>query len=533
MKLVTASQMRDLDRFAIDHGMPSLALMENAGRAVAREALRAAAEAGARSVEVVCGPGNNGGDGFVAARHAAVAGLKVRIILACDAERLSDDAGVNFRLALDMGLPVVPCETSSVERGAVAVDALLGTGAKGAPRGLIGQAVQALAVHEGPVVSVDVPSGVDADTGRVEGPAVMADCTVTFGFPKPGLLVFPGASHVGSLVVDPIGYAWDRAIKEMAGSAPDMEWFDAVRAEEALPERPPAGHKGCFGHVLIIGGSLSMPGAPALAARAALLSGAGLVSIAAPAAVQPIVARYHPEAMCHPLPDCGGALTPESLTAAAPALDRADVVCLGPGLSLSEGAQDFARQLVETCPKPMVVDADALTAISGFAGTGGTREACATGVARRHAATILTPHPGECGRLLGVGADAVQSDRFAAVRETADRYGATVVLKGARTLVHGRDGRGDRDQTAVVTVGNSGMATGGSGDVLTGVIGAMLAQGCSPYNAAALGAYAHGRAGDLAADQVGEHGVTAGAIAERLPEALRELSESKQARCVR
>ncbi len=505
--------MRELDRFAISHGMPGSVLMENAGRAVSREALKLASESGTRHVEVVCGPGNNGGDGFVAARHLAIAGLRVRVLLACDADRVSGEAGINLRLVQGMGIPVEPCATASLRPAAAAIDGLLGTGAAGAPRGAIAAAVDALANHDGPIVAVDVPSGVDADTGRVAGSAVRADVTVTFGYAKPGLLVYPGANYAGRVVVDPIGYNWQTAAAASDLPPAQFEWFDGARAAETLPDRPPTAHKGHFGHVLVVGGSVSMPGAPALAARAALLCGAGLVTIATPASVHAIVAQFCPEAMCVPLPDDKGALFPGSMSALARALPRATVVCLGPGMSLSDGAQAFARDLVEKCEVPLVVDADALTALAGHGELS----------AHRGAATVLTPHPGECGRLIGIQTEQVQHDRFAAVHEVAERYGATAVLKGARTLICGHDNRDGIVRTAIVTEGNPGMATGGSGDVLTGAIGAMLAQGCSPYAAAALGVYVHARAGDLASAAVGEHGLTAGAIAGCLPTALREL----------
>jgi NAD(P)H-hydrate epimerase len=519
MKLVTASQMRELDRLAMERGIIGAVLMENAGRAVAREVEAIVAARGRSTVHIVCGTGNNGGDGFVAARHLAIRGIRTVLTVAGDPERTVGDARTNLDLARRMDLPFLPLERfTALENGTVLtsgvlVDAVLGTGATGAPRGAAAQAISAMRRWSGPVVAVDVPSGVDADTGRVPGEAVQANLTVTFGYAKPGLFVYPGASCAGRVIVDPIGCDWSALPCTFA-----YEWFDESCARAMLPVRPRDAHKGHFGPVLVVGGSSGMPGAPALAGLAALRAGAGLVTLAVPASIQPIAAGHAPEAMCIPLPDRHGVVGAEARPALVKAMERANVICMGPGLSTDEEALDTARWLMGTCPRPLVVDADALTALAGHPEI----------IHGRKSPTVLTPHPGECARLLGVSSDDIQSDRFAAVRSTALRYGCTVVLKGAGTLVCNApvaELAEAEPMISIISAGNPGMATGGSGDVLTGVIGALVAQGLDALDAAILGAYVHARAGDAAAAQRGEYGMVAGDIADCIAGVMRDLSE--------
>ena len=517
--------MRELDRLAIAGGMPGCVLMENAGRAVAHEALEVLAGDRSGSVVVVCGTGNNGGDGFVAARHLALAGRRVMVAVAGDADRIAGDAAVNFRLACEMGLEIrtgsawlgeYGCpHLQAAERSALVVDALLGTGAHGEPRGAVAEAIAAIGRLGAKVVSVDMPSGVDADTGHVAGAAVHADVTVTFGYPKPGLLIYPGAGHVGRLVVDQIGFDWSR----LAVSS-DLEWFDEACARSALPVRAADAHKGRFGHVLVVGGCESMPGAPALTARAALRSGAGLVTVGVPRCVHAIVASHQPDYMCLALPDAQGCLSGAAAAALKRELGRVTVVCAGPGLSLAAEAQEAVRWILAEASVPVVADADALAAVA----------AAPELVNKRTAATVLTPHPGECARLLGTSAESVQRDRLAAAREAARTYGCVVVLKGARTIVcgplAGSESNADGGlRTAIVTGGNPGMATGGSGDVLTGVIGALIGQGLDAFTAAALGAYIHAGAGDQVASRWGQHGLMASDLTDGIAAVMRSLTD--------
>ncbi len=505
MQIITAGQMRELDQYAMGVlGIPGAVLMENAGAAVAREAAALCRAEGRRRVHVLCGTGSNGGDGFVAARHLALAGFDVSFEVVGDEERISGNAATHLGLLRHLGLerrrPEAP--------GSVLVDALLGTGAKGKPRGEVCNAIKWINGAGARVVSADLPSGTDPDTGLVPGIAVCADVTVTFGFPKPGLLLQPGAERAGRLVVDPIGLDWSRL--PCRSSA---RWYRSADACLAMPRRSSDAHKGSCGSVLVVGGSEGMTGAPTLAAAGALRSGAGLVTVAMPRCASP--APLPPEAMRSLLPDRDGFLVPEAIGPLGAALDRATAVCLGPGLGANEAAREFALTLMAGCAKPMVVDADALNALAGRPDA----------VRGRSAPTVLTPHPGECGRLLGVGAAEVQADRLEAARRVARAYRAAAILKGAGTVVSepAAERVGD-ERTAVLNVGNPGMATGGSGDVLAGVVASLLAQGLQAFEAACLAAYVHGRAGDIARERHGMHGLIAGDIAACLPDAMKELT---------
>ncbi len=505
MELVTSEEMRDLDRRANDElGMPGLLLMENAGSAVARVGIRLATQMGWNRLHAVCGAGNNGGDGMAAVRHLLAAGFTVTYELCGDPSRVRGDAAVQLRLLQALG--VTP--TAEMPRGdAVLIDAILGTGAAGPIRPNVGRTIDAINDSRCPVVSVDLPSGVDANTGATAGPAVRADETVTLGLAKPGLFLHPGAALVGRLIVDPIGLDWS------ALSRPDtLRCYTTEHAQTHLPPRRSNAHKGDFGHVLVLGGSAGMSGAAALTGRAAIGSGAGLVTVGVPLGVQSVVAGHDPDYMTIGLPEMDGCLSEAAAEAIRPWLARAKVVCLGPGLGSGGSAHAFVRRFVAECPLPIVLDADGLNAIAG-------RPSLTRG---RDAATVFTPHPGECGRMLGVDTALIQADRIGAARRLASEYGGVGLLKGAGTVV--ANGPVEPEHATIITTGNPGMATGGSGDVLTGVVGSLMAQGLAPYDAACLGAHIHGCAGDLAREALGCHGVSASAICDRLPGAMKELS---------
>jgi len=502
--------MKEMDRLAAERiGAPGILLMENAGAAVARETLALCRERGVARVHVLCGTGNNGGDGFVAARRLRLEGLEVTYEIVGDADRIRGDALTNLRILRELGT-----QPSTMPEGAVLVDALLGTGTSGAPREPVASAVRRINEAHMPVVAVDIPSGVDGLTGNVPGEAVRADVTVTLGLPKPGLLLYPGAACVGRLVVDAIGMDWSRT-----GVGACARWYLAENALRAVRRRRRDAHKGVFGHVLVVGGSAGMTGAPTLAARGALRAGAGLVTVAAPRSAQAIIASNVPEAMTVPLPEQDGALCPSSIDALQAAMERATVACIGPGIGRASHTAEFVRQFVAQCPLPLVVDADALWAISGTPEV--TRE--------RHVPTVLTPHPGEAAVLLSLDIAEVQRDRMASAQRLAETYGCVAILKGAGTVVH----RGQQEEQTlradgvapctIVTTGNPGMATGGCGDVLTGVVGSLMGQGVMAYEAACLGAFVHGFAGDIVSRSTGEAGLLAGDLADGLAEALKEL----------
>lgn len=526
--LVSAAEMRALDRHTIETlGVPGALLMESAGRAVAEAVLAERALAGPGDVLVVCGGGNNGGDGLVAARHLRMLGVPVRVAWAGGQGRVAPDAAANLARAKAIGVPI---ETGRVRTAgaAVIVDALLGTGLTRAVEGPVAAAIRRIAAARpgARVVAVDLPSGIDADTGGIHGVAVAAEATVAIALPKLGLALEPGRSLAGRIVVARIGIA-----DEAPGVRPAAAlWTDAAAARR-LPERPSDGHKGRFGHVLVVAGARGTTGAAALAALAAARSGAGLVMIACPAGINEVLETKCTEPMTAPVPDAAdGSL---SLDALAPilalALER-DVVALGPGIGRASETQKLVRELVSATPQPLVIDADGLFPFAAGA-TRGKRAGDALGALKaREAATILTPHPGEAARLLGVSATEINLDRVAAARRLAERAGSVVVLKGAATVVTAPDGR-----TLVTPTGSSALATGGTGDVLTGVIAALLAQapgeraasgkkgGTDPFEVAALGAWLHGRAGDRVAARLGRAGVLAGDVVDELPGALEEL----------
>jgi NAD(P)H-hydrate epimerase len=502
--LVSAAEMRALDRHTIETlGVPGELLMELAGAAVAREAEALGAKGA--PVWVACGAGNNGGDGLVAARHLHLRGVDVRIWPSVEPTAWRGDAAANWRRAEAAGVPLVPARAKP-PAGAVIVDAIFGTGLARAVEGTAAAAIRR--IHEARpssrVLAVDLPSGLDADTGQALGEAVAADLTVTLGLPKLGLALEPGRSLAGRIVVARIGIA-DAA----PGVAPRASLWTRGAAARALPARPRTGHKGSFGHVLVIAGSEGKAGAAALAALGAARAGAGLVTIACPESQNAVLQARLSEVMTAPVPE--GAAHAFGAEAVKPVLELAaarDVAALGPGIGRSEATRGFVRQLARALACPLVLDADGLVAFADALGE----------LRARPAATVLTPHPGEAALLLGTSAAEVNRDRPAAARRLAAESGAVVALKGAATVVAEPDGA-----LVVNPTGGPALASGGTGDVLTGVIAGLLAQGLPPRDAAALGVFLHG----LAADGLGAAaGVLAGEVAGALPDALRRLGAS-------
>ena len=508
--MVTAEVIRELDRRAIEEaGIPGVVLMENAGRAVFDFIQERFGPVRDRHFWVFCGTGNNGGDGFVAARYLALVGARVHIELAGEEDKIAGDARTHYNLMRQEGVrPGIGAPSAGIK-----VDALLGIGASGAPRGDYAYNIRRINADSYPTVSVDIPSGVDADTGKTAGEAVRATVTVTFGYPKLGMFLAPGAECAGEIVVSDIGFPWETLKPENA-----YRWIQSVDLRGLIPRRAPESHKGMFGHVLILGGSRGMSGAPTMAARAALRMGAGLVTIAAPDSAQALIAPRIDEAMTRSLPERDGALAGSAFDFVVDSAARADVLCIGPGATRKPEARDLMLRVLREIDKPAVLDADGLNALADRPESMGERTAAA----------VLTPHPGECARLLGVETDCIEADRIGAVRKAATRYHTVCVLKGRRTLI--ADGRPGKESApiSINTSGNPGMATGGSGDSLTGIIGALIGQGHDAYEAACLGVYLHGRAGDLAAETVGETSLIAGDIIDAIPEAIRELEDEDE-----
>jgi ADP-dependent NAD(P)H-hydrate dehydratase / NAD(P)H-hydrate epimerase len=518
MKAVTRDQMRALDRRTIeDAGVPGTVLMARAGAGLA-DAVDGAIDPDRRGrfpVWLAAGRGNNGGDVCVAARLLRERGFAVTVTLSGTADAVRGDA----RRALDAmrAAGIVPAEcadpadwtTLPAGRCAAAVDGLLGTGATGAPRGPAETAIRAVnrAGEAGaPVIAVDIPSGLDANTGAAPGAVVRADMTVTMGLPKRGLLLPAALEWVGRVVAVPIGIP----AESIDPIESDLDLITPFDPGLRLPPRRRDAHKGHFGHALLIGGAPGYSGAITLAARACLRAGAGLVSVLTPAAVAPIVAAGVQEAMVHAAP--GNVLDAGCLDAWPPDLGAFSSVLVGPGLTPHAGAAALVDRLLGETGTPLLVDADALNALAGRPER-----------LRRGAPVSITPHPGEAARLLGVTAAEVQADRFTAAWRLADAAGAVAVLKGAGTLVAAAGA-----PLGVNLTGNPGMATGGTGDVLSGLITGLAAQGMAPAAAARLGVYLHGAAGDAAARRGTPHTMIAGDLVDALHFAVREFNAARR-----
>lgn len=518
LQLVTAAQMREMDRRTIEEvGIPGIVLMERAGLAAA-EAVRELLKAqGGRRVCVLAGKGNNGGDGFVVARHLAEEGYSVQVFLFGLSEQIQGDARTNLDIWQRLGGNLTEI-TSADQLGTVettlaqtdvVVDALLGTGLSRAPREPLASAIHLINRSGKPVMAVDVPSGLDSDSGAVyEGCCVRATCTVTFGAAKIGLMVYPGAGYVGHLTIADIGIP--RFLMETQEPSVSLTTGEDLRS--FLPPRPLDAHKGNFGRVLILAGSPGFTGAAILAGRAAMRAGSGLVTVGIPASLNPILESCLLEAMTIPLPETPQqTLAPAALEAILNFLDRADAVAIGPGLSQHDQTAALLRDLLPCLNPPTVLDADALNLLARddfrFADIA--------------APLVLTPHPGEMARLLRRSTADIQANRLAAARGAAERFQAVVVLKGARTIIAAPDGR-----TAINPTGNPGLASGGTGDVLTGILASLLGQGLSTFDAAVGAAYLHGLAGDLAIAQGSTAALIASDLIEWLPQAWREVSET-------
>jgi NAD(P)H-hydrate epimerase len=507
MLVVTAAEMRVIDRATIDeYGVPGPVLMEAAGRGAADVLCAIRPPRGLR-VAILCGSGNNGGDGAVIARHLWNRGADVRLYLCAPREKIRGDADLHLRVAEKMRIPCVDASGGAAalddfaRRADVIVDALLGTGLSAEVRGVYREVIEAVNALPALVLAVDLPSGLDGDRGVPLGVCVRADHTVTFAHPKVGLVTDPGFARVGRLHVVDIGVP--RGLGETLGGALWLLEEEEVRA--LLPPRPPGGHKGTFGHLLVIAGSAGKTGAALLAGLAALRSGAGLATVATTAGGQRALDAKTLEVMT--------ALLCEGEEPDAEAWDRVQqtlygktAVALGPGIPRGPAMTAFVARLVSECPVPLVVDADGINHLA----------ADPAPLRRARAPIILTPHPGEMARLAGRSTAEVQSDRLGIARAFAAEHRVVVCLKGARTVIALPDGRAFINPT-----GNPGLGTGGTGDVLTGMIGAFLAQGLPAIDAARLGVFLHGRAGDLAAETRGQAGLIAGDLLEAVPRVLR------------
>lgn len=523
MKILTAAEMREVDRLTTkNYRVPSLTLMENAGKSVAEFIQLRFPDFTRRNVIVLCGKGNNGGDGFVAARHLRAMGAKPSVYLVGDPREVKGDAATNLRRWRKVGKLTVGAPSSKAKRlefrnGEIIVDALLGTGVRGALEGRLAEVVTAVNQRNPScfVVAVDIPSGLNADTGEVPGPVVVADYTVTFTAPKPGLLLADGPNRVGELLVRGIGSPPELIEETGKGT---LRWTEAREFTKFALPRKAAGHKGDYGHALIVAGSVGKSGAAVLAGTAALRVGAGLVTVATPEPVLPIVAAHTPEIMTEPLAaTLTGTVSERCLQGNlfGRLLEGKRALGMGPGLTTHEETQAFVRAVVRArATVPIILDADALNAFAGRAGELRDSKGLLT----------VTPHPGEMARLLGCSTKDVQAKRVELAIKVAAEWNACVILKGYQTVIVAPDGR-----AWVNSTGNPGMATGGTGDVLTGILTGLTAQyGEDSWpESLAFGVYLHGLAGDIAYAESGGAPLMALDLIHCLPRAFRQFySES-------
>ena len=513
MYLATANQMREADRRTIQEiGLPGIVLMENAAQGAARALLDVWGPAAGLDVCAFCGRGNNGGDGLAILRILANQGASTCAYLFCREDELRGDAAVNLAVAKACGVEVAEIldekalaeNQDSMAGHEVYLDALLGTGLNSPVRGVYAKAIEFLNRLNRPVVAIDIPSGLCADTGRPLGAAVKADLTVTFGLVKLGLALEPG-EYVGDLACVDISIpprAWE-------GLGLNCRLLDDRWVAGLLPGRPASGHKGSFGHLLLVGGSPGKSGAICLAAAGGIKSGAGLVTAALPSGLNLIAEIKLTAAMSQPLPETAeGTLALSGLKVLLDLAAHRQAVVLGPGLSTQAESADLAREVTAKVQAPLLVDADGLNALAGHLGR----------IKFASPQAVLTPHPGEAARLLNLSVPDILADRAAAARCLAKETGAVAVLKGARTVIAAPGG-----DLWVNPTGNPLLASGGSGDVLSGLIGGLLAQGLSAASAACAGVYAHGLAADLAARDFGRRGLAAEELLDYLPAAFKSL----------
>jgi NAD(P)H-hydrate epimerase len=518
MEILTGQQMRNVDRRTIDEmGIAGLLLMESAGQGVASALVEDHAEELARGLLIVCGKGNNGGDGFVVGRHLKRMGYSPRIVLLARAEEIRGDAAVNLRAAQASGLEIEEVTDgdaweaahTSIDDTHLVLDAILGTGIKGGARGLAAEVIQNLNSSGACVVALDIPSGLDADSTEVPGVAIVADHTYTLCRPKLPLVLGAAANHSDGWSVIPIGVP-DNAVRSERA---EIEWLDATSVRDLLPERYRETHKGTFGHVLAVAGSRGKSGAAVLVGLAALRSGVGLMTVAVPRGSLDSVASAQAEIMTEPLSETSaGSLARGAAGRALRLLKDRDALAVGPGLGTSPETRQVVLSLLKRRACSAVADADALNALAK------ETKFTPASLGSRRFPLVLTPHPGEAARLLRSTTAKIQSDRIGAARRLSRRTGAVVVLKGHRTLVCDPEGR-----LAVNSSGNPGMATAGTGDVLTGMVGAFLARGLDAWDAARLAVFAHGDAGDRAAASLGQDGLIAGDLVAKIPDTLNAL----------
>jgi len=522
LKVATAKEMQEIDRVTMKkYGIAGTVLMERAGRAVAEkinEILRETRDEGQRTkVVVLCGGGNNGGDGLVTARVLHKQGKDVKVFLTAKPENLKGDAKINYNSAVKSGVKIYPIKkflthyALRITHHAIIVDALFGTGLNKEVKSPLSEVIEKINKMKCPVVSIDIPSGISSDTGQIMGCAVKAQNTVTFGLPKRGHLLYPGAEYTGKLYLEDIGFP-EALLKSEKIKVSLIEKTDTMKL---IPKRPKYSHKGTYGHVLLIAGSRGKTGAAFMSAKACLRTGAGLVTMGVPESLMNIFQRRVTEEMTLPLSDKGnGTLSYKAIDSILKFLDKKiDVLAIGPGISIGEEISKLVSMLISKSKVPMVIDADGINAIAGNIGI----------LKKANAPVILTPHLGEMARLLSskqstVNSEQIEKDRINTAISFTKNTKTYLVLKGVPTIIATPDGKAFINST-----GNPGMATAGVGDVLTGMISAFLAQGLTPLNASILGVYMHGFIGDLVAQKKGEHSLIASDIVNAIPTVFKKL----------
>ncbi len=504
MKVASVNEMQALDAAAVNqYGIPEELLMENAGLAVSAVIENEYGIAG-KTFLIFCGLGNNGGDGFVVARKIISLGGRAHIFIMGDQSRYTGVARLNLDIAIKLTIKITVVESvqtigDELNHCDAVIDAIFGTGLIRPVEGKYRQTIELINGSDKPVFSVDIPSGINGNNGQIMGAAIQADWTISFGLPKAGNLLFPGFSHCGKLRVTHISFP-----PELYNN-PELKV--AVNAPAELPHRDPAGHKGSFGEALFIAGAANYYGAPYFAAVSFLKAGGGYSRLAAPKSIVPQIAKKSSEIVFHPFSETKtGSLARENLDTILELANRMDMIVVGPGLSLASETQALVRDLVKNIEQPVLIDGDGITAIVNDLQL----------IRERRKATVLTPHMGEMSRLTGKSVAELQSDPINILQNTTHELNAIIVMKGAHSLIGFPDG-----QVGINLSGNSGMASAGSGDVLTGTIAAMFGLGLTLESATCKGVFIHGLAGDLAASNLGADGITAQNILDYLPEAVK------------
>ena len=513
IKLVSGAQMGQIDRYAIEElGIAGVVLMEQAGRRVTEEILAAAPDL--ERVVVLAGTGNNGGDGFVISRLLIEHGIEVQTFLVGTTADITGDAEVNLNILEKLGHQVGEITTaaevetlkSKLQQADMIVDALLGTGIKGQLRGLFPNLIDIVNEVETAVTAVDIPSGVEADSGVVREMAVQAQQTVTFALPKLGLLLYPGHKFVGQLKIVDIGIP-QQAIAEQEIKT---NLITADLAVRLLPLRDDNSHKGSYGKLLLVTGSTGMTGAAVLAARASLKMGAGLVTVGVPSSLNSILENKLIEAMTYPLSETAdGTLDIGALEEIKTLISSRDVLAIGPGLSTKVEAAKVVNDLLANIAKPMVIDADGINNLDDL-----------NVLKNRTNPTILTPHPGEMSRLIDKSIEEIEANRIQVARDFASEYGVVLVLKGSRTVVAAPGGAVYLNYS-----GNSALATGGSGDVLTGLITSLVGQGLTPADASVLAVYLHGLAAEIGSAELTKYSLVPSDVINYLPQAIKKIKK--------